>query len=58
MDKPIEKITVNCEHCKGSGMLKDGICISCSGRGYNMIEKETYYRQLRRGLKHRLEKEK
>jgi len=44
------KLIINCERCKGSGMIgtaEDQVpCIECSGRGYNHVDKEVYYRQL------------
>jgi len=58
MGKPVKKLIINCKHCKGSGVLKDGICVECQGHGYKLVDKEIYYRQLRMEQKHRLEKEK
>ena len=41
--------------CKGSGFIDKRLCHECDGRGFRTIDKQVYYRQLRREQKDRLE---
>lgn len=48
MNEEANKVIQTCDHCKGSGAIEHGYpCPDCNGKGYNLVSKETYERNLR-----------
>jgi DnaJ-class molecular chaperone len=50
-----EKVMKPCGRCKGAGHIITGgyqnVCPECEGKGYELVDKEAYYRELRREVR-------
>lgn len=50
-----EKVMKPCGRCKGAGHIIIGgyqdVCPECEGKGYELVDKEAYYRELRREVR-------
>lgn len=57
-DNDSDRVIVTCKSCRGTGILGIEPCSECDGKGHRTLNKQVYYRQLRREQKNRLEVEK
>lgn len=50
-----EKVMKPCSRCHGTGQIITGghqnPCHECEGRGYSLVNRDVYYRELRRELR-------
>lgn len=55
MDKQPEKAMKPCGRCKGTGQIITGgvqdACHECEGRGYFLVNRDVYFRELRREVR-------
>lgn len=49
MNEEANKVIQDCRYCKGQGFTKETgyPCPDCNGKGYNLVDRETYERNLR-----------